>query len=50
MVSVIKSLDGPGEVDTGLVHSLVARMEGHLGVVLHTRDDELRRANGASRR
>jgi hypothetical protein len=40
---VIKSPDAPGDAHLGLVHSLVARMEGRLAVMLTTRDDELRR-------
>jgi hypothetical protein len=43
MVSVIKSPDAPGDAHVGLVHSLVARMEGRLAVVLTTREDELRK-------
>lgn len=43
MVSVIKSPDAPGEAHIGLVHSLVARMEGNLVVMLTRRDDELRK-------
>jgi hypothetical protein len=42
-VSVIKSPDAPGEAHIGLVHSLVARMEGRLAVTLSNRDDELRK-------
>lgn len=34
MVSVIKSPDAPGEAHIGLVHSLVARMQGRLAVML----------------
>jgi hypothetical protein len=44
MVSVIKSPDAPGDAHLGLVHSLVARMEGRLSVMLITRDEELRKA------
>jgi hypothetical protein len=43
MVSVIKSPDAPGDAHVGLVHSLVARMEGRLAVMLTTREDELRK-------
>jgi hypothetical protein len=43
MLSVIKSPDAPGEAHIGLVHSLVARMEGRLAVMLTTRDEELRK-------
>lgn len=43
MVSVIKLPDAPGEAHIGRVHSLVARMEGRLAVMLTTRDDELRK-------
>jgi hypothetical protein len=43
MVSVIKSPDAPGEAHTGLVHSLVARMEGRLAITLSSRDNELRK-------
>jgi len=43
MMSVIQSPDAPGEAHLGLVHSLVARMEGNLAVMLTTRDDELRK-------
>jgi hypothetical protein len=42
MLSVIKSPDAPGEAHIGLVHSLVARMEGRLAITLTTRDEELR--------
>src|SRR5437764_15247284 len=40
MLSVINSPDAPGEAHVGLVHSLVARMEGRLVVLLTARDDE----------
>src|SRR6266540_814724 len=43
MVSVIKSSDALGEAHIGLVHSLVARMEGRLALSLTTRDDELKK-------
>jgi hypothetical protein len=43
MVSVIKSPDAPGEAHVGLVHSLVARMEGRLAIALSSRDNELRK-------
>ena len=43
MLSVIKSPDAPGDAHVGLVHSLVARMEGRLAVMLTTREDELRK-------
>ena len=43
MVSVIKSPDAPGEAHIGLVHSLVARMEGRLAIALSSRDNELRK-------
>lgn len=43
MVSVIKSPDAPGDAHVGLVHSLVAQMEGRLAVMLTTREDELRK-------
>jgi hypothetical protein len=43
MLSVIQSPDSPGEAHIGLVHSLVARIEGRLAVMLTTRDDELRK-------
>lgn len=39
MLSSINSSEAPGEAD--VVHSLVARMEGRLAVLLATRDDEL---------
>jgi hypothetical protein len=42
MLSVINSPEAPGEAHVRLVHSLVARMEGRLAVMLTTRDDELR--------
>src|SRR2546421_9800577 len=41
MLSVINSPEAPGEAHVGLVHSLVARMEGRLAVLLINRDDEL---------
>src|SRR5262249_38737514 len=41
--SVIKSPDAPGEAHIGLVHSLVARMEGRLAITLSSRDNELRK-------
>src|SRR4029077_12505673 len=43
MLSVIQSPDAPGDAHVGLVHSLVARMEGRLAVMLTTREDELRK-------
>lgn len=43
MLSVIKSPAVPGDTHIGLVHSLVARMEGRLAVMLTSRDDELRK-------
>lgn len=43
MLSVIKSSGAPGDAHVGLVHSLVARMEGRLAVMLTTRDDELKK-------
>jgi len=43
MVSIIKSPDAPGEAHVGLVHSLVARMEGRLAIALSSRDNELRK-------
>lgn len=42
MLSVINSPEAPGEAHVGLVHSLVARLEGRLAVMLTARDDELR--------
>lgn len=42
MLSVINSPAAPGEAHLGLVHSLVARMEGRLATMLSARDDELR--------
>ena len=41
MLSVINSPEAPGEAHVGLVHSLVARMEGPLAVLLTARDDEV---------
>ena len=41
--AAIKSPDAPGDAHVGLVHSLVARMEGRLVVMLTTREDELRK-------
>jgi len=43
MLSVIQSPDSPGEAHIGLVHSLVARMEGRLAVTLTTRDEDPRK-------
>lgn len=41
MLSVINSPEAPGEAHVGLVHSLVARMEGRLAVLLTARDGEM---------
>jgi hypothetical protein len=43
MLSLIKAPDAPADAHVGLVHSLVARMEDRLAVMLATRDEELRR-------
>jgi hypothetical protein len=45
MLSVIKAPDAPADAHVGLVHSLVARMEDRLVVMLAMRDDELRRGH-----
>ena len=43
---MINSPEAPGEAHVGLVHSLVARMEGRLAVLLTNRDDELAEGQG----
>jgi hypothetical protein len=42
MLSLIKTADAPSDAHVGLVHSLVARVEDRLVVMLSTRDEELR--------
>jgi hypothetical protein len=42
MLSVIRGPHAPADAHVGLVHSLVARMEERLAVMLATRDEELR--------
>jgi hypothetical protein len=42
MLSVINGPDAPADAHVGLVHSLVARLEDRLAVMLATRDEERR--------
>jgi hypothetical protein len=45
MLSIIKAPGAPADAHVGLVHSLVARMQDRLAVMLATRAEELRRGH-----